>query len=86
MKTIIVTLTNEKKSFKYDVELRCDRTVDKLKLDITEVVCGCNPDIYLDASRVSLYSPRLKRALADSESPETAGLWNGDYINITEVD
>ncbi|MBE6572789.1 MAG: hypothetical protein E7652_00170 [Ruminococcaceae bacterium] len=84
MKSIIVTLTDERRSFSYDLELRCDRKIEKLKLDIAEVLCGCNPDLYIETSKMALFVPRKQRLIGDKETLEEAGVWNGDYIHITE--
>ena len=85
MENIIVTVTNISKSYLYDLEVPTSITIDKLKDDIVEALNGYNPDLFLRTATIGLFCNRIGRQLADEETLETAGVWNGDYITIIEV-
>ena len=60
-----------------------------LMLDSTfesvEALNGYNPNLFLKAATISLLCNRTGHILADDETMEAAGVWNGDYITIKEV-
>lgn len=85
MENIIVTVTNQQKSFFYDIEVPIELAISNLKDDIVETLNGYNPNLFLKTATVSLLCNRTGHVLADNETMETAGVWNGDYITIKEV-
>lgn len=86
METIIVTVTNYKKSFFYDIEIPRAISVQKLKEDLSEALNSYHPELYLKtATAIDLFCNRLNRVLRTDETIESAGVWNGDYITIIEV-
>lgn len=85
MDNIIITITNQPKSFFYDIEVPIGLTISNLKDDIVEALNGYNPNLFLKTATVTLLCNRTGHILADDETMETAGVWNGDYITIKEV-
>ena len=85
MDSIIITVTNIKKSFLYDLEVPVNLTIDKLKDDIVETLNGYNPDLFLRTATTDLFCNRIGRKIKPEETLEMAGVWNGDYITIMEV-
>lgn len=85
MENIIVTVTNLTKSFLYDLELPAAVPAEKLAQDIVEALNGYDSTLCLQPERTALLCNRLGRRLASQETLESAGLWNGDYITLTEV-
>lgn len=85
MDNIIITITNQSKSFFYDIEVPIGLTISSLKDDIVEAINGYNPNLFLKAATVTLLCNRTGHILTDDDTMETAGVWNGDYITIKEV-
>lgn len=85
MESIIVTVTDLKKRYFYDVEIPTGVAVDKLGRDIVDTLNGYADGLHLDAARTRLFCNRLGRQLLSEETAETAGVWNGDYITMIEV-
>lgn len=85
MEHIIVTATNIRKSFLYDLDVPTNLTVDKLKDDIVEALNGYDPNLFLRTATTELFCNRLGRQLTAEETLESAGVWNGDYITLLEV-
>lgn len=85
MGNIIITVTNQSKSYFYDIEIPVELSIRNLKDDIVEALNGYNPNLFLKAATVSLFCNRTGHTLTDDETMETAGVWNGDYITIKEV-
>lgn len=82
MDTIIVTVTDKKSSFFQDLEVPTDLTVDKLRDDIVQTLNGYRPELYLDSFSTKIFSGRLGRQLADTETLGEVGVWNGDYLML----
>lgn len=85
MENIIVTVTNQMRSFFYDIEVPTNLTIDKLKEDIVEALNGYNPNLFLSAATSKILCNRTNHLLEDDETLESAGVWNGDYLTIKEV-
>lgn len=85
MEHIIVTTTNVKKAFLYDLDVPTDLTIDKLKDDMVEALNGYDPNLFLRTATTELFCNRLGRQLTAEETLESAGVWNGDYITLLEV-
>lgn len=85
MESIIVTVTDLKKSFLYDLELPVDIPQKKLTEDIVEALNGYDPALGLSADGAGLYCNRTGKRLGPDETLESAGVWNGDYVTILEV-
>ena len=85
MESIIVTITNPTRSFFYDIEVPTTVTFDKLKEDIVEALNGYKPNLFLGAATSIILCNRTNHLLADEETIESAGIWNGDYLTIKEV-
>lgn len=85
MDNIIITITNQSRSFFYDIEVPIELAISNLKDDIVEALNGYNPNLFLKAATAALLCNRTGHILADDETMETAGVWNGDYITIIEV-
>lgn len=82
MKNIIVTITDKKNRFVYDMEVPADQPGLKVTEDVMEVLNERSPELYLNAHYHCLYLNRLGRSLSDQETLAEAGVWNGDYITI----
>lgn len=84
MKNVIVTISfyYDKKSTAYDIELPCEVPVNELSVHIAETLNGYHSRFALSLTNATLYSPRLKRTLKPDETLDSAGVWNGDYINL----
>lgn len=85
MESIIITVTNQSKSYLYDLEVPINVTLSKLKSDIIDAMNGHNPSLRLNATDVTLFCNRLGCKLHSDETLESVGVWNGDYITILEV-
>lgn len=82
MNSIIVTVTNEEKTFLYDIEIPKTAAADKLKKDIVEVLNDYDQSLNLHSRSAEIFCNRLGRRLRPEETAEEAGLWEGDYITI----
>lgn len=80
MKKIIVTVTNKEKSFCYDVEVPTNLTLDKLYDDIAQSLIGYKPNMTLKADSARIYSTFCKKMLGNTDTLESAGVWNGDIL------
>ena len=80
MKTIIVTVTNEKGEFCEDLEVPTDLELKKLKEDIIQTLEGWRPELYLDYFQTEVKHGRTGCTLKEEDTLEEAGVWNGDYI------
>ena len=81
MDKIIVTLRDKKKRFtSYDIEIPTSVLIKTLKKDIVETLNSYNKTLKLSDYGVILSCERIGRTLNDSETAETAGLWNGDLL------
>lgn len=85
MDKIIVTVTNPRKSFFYDIELPKQVAIEKLHKDIVESLNRYNSNLFIDINKTKLHCNRINRVLVNEETIETAGVWNGDYITIVGV-
>lgn len=84
MDSIIVTITNARKTFMYDIEVPNNVPAERLVIDIAEALNGYNPDLMINGSGIRLYSGRLNRGVGFNETLEEAGVWNGDFLIILE--
>lgn len=82
MSNIIITITDAKQSFFYDLEVPCDLVIEKLIQDIVETVNGINPMLMLNHIGSSLVCKRNNKHLLSNETLEDSGVRNGDYIVI----
>ena len=83
MDKIVITIRDKKKRFSgYDLEVPTNVKVGQLKKDIVETLNSYKKSLYLSDSNVRLSSHSLNRVLRDSETFESAGVWNGDYIEF----
>lgn len=82
MERIIITLKDITCQSAFDLEVPLNLEVDKLIDDIIQTLNSSDSrhrGIY-DSTR--MFSPRLNRYLDRTETFETAGIWNGDYIEL----
>lgn len=83
MKKIIVTICDAKKRFSgYDIEIPSDVPIGQLKKDIVETLNSYKASLSLSEAGVVLSSKRMDRNFKDDETPQSAGIWNGDYIYL----
>ncbi len=83
MGKIIITICDRNKKFNsYDLELPTDVPIAQLKRDIVETLNSYKKSLLLSDKNVFLFSNRLGRKLLDNETLESAGVWNGDYIEF----
>ena len=83
MAKIIITLTDEKESFAYDLELPTDLENEKLIDDIIQTIISYNPDLMYQTMRTKLYVPKLNmKEMKNDETLEDLGVFNGDYLII----
>lgn len=82
MHTLIVTVQDEKKKIAVDLEVPALLAVEKLRQDIVDTLNAYNPDLYLSAFSMELFSPRLRRILGGHETLAQAGVWNGDRLTL----
>lgn len=85
MDTVIITLTNKKNSFSFDLEIPMDVTVGKLKEDLYETITVYNPELYIrQPADFKLYCNRLGKCFDTDNTLRQEGIWNGDIITIME--
>jgi hypothetical protein len=82
MDSIIVTITDFRKSFMCDIEVQNNITIDVLACDIAEALNGYIPNSTINGNAIRLFCSRLNRLLVPNETLETAGVWNGDFLII----
>ena len=80
MSKIIITLTNPRRDFSFDLEVPTDEPLEKLHSDIIEVLCTQNPEFMAYSTRVRLYIPRIQRYMLPGETLDDCGVLNGDYL------
>ena len=86
MQQIIVSVTNEKRSFEYDIEIPVDLEGEKLLDDIVESLNGYNPSLFLKKYGMALRCIRTNRLLKENETPEQSGIRNGDYLLLEKME
>lgn len=84
MARIIITLTDSNQTFAYDLEVPTDLEYEALLDDIVQTIISYNPDLTYQPTRCRLHIPKLGRMMQNGETPESVGLWNGDYLSIVE--
>lgn len=82
MKSIIVTMTNEKQDYYYDVEIPVDLEAEKLLDDIVQTLNGYNPSLYLQIFHSELVCERTGRVVEGDMTAEQAGVRNGDFLIV----
>lgn len=81
---IIVTLTDIKNSFMYDLELPTDLEYEKLIDDIVQTIISYNPDLAYQTMKTKLSIPKLMmREMTAGETLDSVGIFNGDYLVIS---
>lgn len=91
MKKIIVTVQNKSGQLQFDLEVPTDCAAKKLARDIGETLTGAllaglgGPDAGEEqfSGLSSLRSKRLDRELAEDETLESAGVYNGDVLTLS---
>lgn len=81
---MIVTVTNENKSFFFDIEFPDSITVEKLKADLLAALEVYKPELRFPVN-MGLFCNRLDLMLEDIKTIKESGVWNGDYLTMTEV-
>lgn len=82
MKTIIITVTDRRHSFRYDMELPVDQPGGKLGEDVMEVLNHTHPEMAFNGLYHCLYLERQGCRLSDRQSLAEAGVLNGDIVTI----
>ena len=82
---IILTVTNLRKQFFYDLEVPTDVAFEKLKVDMVDTLNGGNPGIMIKAAEVEFLCNKTGKQIRKNETLEEAGVWNGDYLTMIEV-
>ena len=82
MDSIIVTITDSRKSFMCDIEVQNNIPVEVLVCDIAEALSGYIQGFSIDGSRMFLFCSKLNRNLVPGETLEGASVWNGDFLII----
>ncbi|MBQ8183852.1 MAG: EsaB/YukD family protein [Clostridia bacterium] len=80
MSKIIITLTNPRRDFSYDLEVPTDEPLEKLYADIIEVLCTQDQRFADYATRMRLYVLRKQRYMLPGETLDVCGVLNGDYL------
>lgn len=83
MKKIIVTLTDNRNTFSYDLELPTDLDYDNLFDDIVQTIISYNPSLMFQTMKSKLVIPKLNmKQMQSGETLEALGVFNGDYLVI----
>lgn len=82
MKNIIVTVSNEKREYSYDVEIPVDIEGGRLLEDLVQTLNSCNPSLYLKTAHIEAVCDRTGFVIRKSQTAEELGIRNGDYITI----
>ena len=84
MAQIIITLTDAKNSFMYDLELPTDLEYEKLLDDIIQTIISYNPDLAYQTMKSKLFVPKLMmKEMQNGQTLESIGVFNGDYLVIS---
>lgn len=75
MSTIILTVTNERKTKQIDVELPTMEKIGPLRKGLIEVM-----ELEEFNLNTRIFVPRLNKVLNDEETLGQVGVWNGDYL------
>ena len=84
MAQIIVTVVDRATGISYDMEVPNDLDADKLLDDVTQALIGADPSFDWDMGQIRWYSPKLGRYLKSKATLLEEGIWNGDYLYISE--
>lgn len=83
MSNIIVTLTDEKNTFTYDLEVPIDLEYEKLVDDIAQTIFSYNPDLLYCGIKGTITVPKLSMyQMSKGDTLDSIGVFNGDYIII----
>lgn len=86
MANIIVTINDSKETFTIDMQIPTNLACEQLLVDIRETLKGYSEGLITEDIKQKIYSNRLKRELEDTETPEQAGIWNGDILTLVDVE
>ncbi len=85
MASVIITVTDEQKSFWIDAELPQDKVLRDIKEDILAVSRDfIKENSEKDVNEVSFFCSRTQSFWKEEETLEKAGIWNGDYIILSQ--
>ena len=84
MSQIIITVFDRRTGSSFDTEVPDDLEVDKLTDDLIQALIGADPSLYWDLELTKLGSPKLGRDLFPEKSLREEGIWNGDYLFISD--
>lgn len=84
MESIIVTITDQKKSFAYDVEIPTGKPMGSLRKDIADTLNGYESGLNLNGDSIYFICGRTQKRIKKAQTVEDAGVWNGDYLIIKE--
>ena len=84
MKTIIVTITDEKNSFFLDVELPVGYPVSIMYPFLVDLLNQNQSVIKFKETGFLRVANRQKKIIPPNSSLEEAGIWNGDYLSILQ--
>ena len=84
MAQIIITVRDKRTGITYDTEVPNDLEIDKLLDDLTQTLMGADPSLHWNLDNTELSSPKLGRQLSRQKTLEGEGIWNGDYLFISE--
>jgi uncharacterized ubiquitin-like protein YukD len=84
MNLIIITVTDDKQSFFYDLEVPCDLAVEKLIQDIVETLNGLNPMLMMSHIGSTLVCRRNHMRLLPNKTLNDSCVRNGDYVIISQ--
>lgn len=82
MREVIVTVmfSAKGKTMGYDMEIPCSISVCQVTENIVETLNDYNPGLFLCSEGMKLTCKRLNQTLNPTETFDTIGIWNGDYI------
>lgn len=87
MSKIIITLTNKKRNFEYDLEVPVDLEYKNLIDDIIQTVISFNPDLrFIPAKSRLIIVKHNFLEMHDGDTLESLGVFNGDYLLLEQGD
>lgn len=82
---IIITLLCNQKDIAIDLELDKEQLIRDCITDIVDTLENFDLRMSFNRGKARLFSERLGSQLDENVTVEEAGIWNGDYIHIMEI-
>ena len=80
---IIVTICDIRTERMFDLEVPIKLEIDKLLVDVIQTIMGYAPELSWNPENTAFFSSRKGKMLEESQTLYDEGIWNGDYLFLT---